>query len=120
MKQKRKKRPDPAARDVIRSGSFLAPMAQWVPLAAAASKPKFDEVMAVFEKWIDREFRRLRIQSGDYDELARKLRPHGLIRGAGEDAKEFCWRVFLSRRRALTKPVNEAFRRPGRPARSST
>src|SRR4029453_5902397 len=118
MKQKGKKRREPTAADVIRSASFVAPMRRWGTLAAAVSNPKYTEVMIAFEKLIEEEFTRLRIRPGDYDELARKLRPHGLTREEGEDAKEFCWRVFLSRRRALNKPLEQAFRRPGRPRRS--
>jgi len=117
MEQESDKRHGPTARDVIKSGSFRAPMAQWVTLAAAVSKPRYDEHMAAFEEWIDGEFKRLKVQPGNYDELVRMLRPHGLTRKKNESAKDFCRRVLLVRRRATNKSLEQAFRRPGRRAR---
>jgi hypothetical protein len=116
MEQGNEKPRGPTAQDVIKSGSFLARMDNWKSLAAAVSKPSFDTHMAAFEKWIEREFTRLRVQPGNYDELARKLASAGLARGENESAKDYCQRTFL-RRPALNKPLDKAFRPPGRPPR---
>jgi hypothetical protein len=116
MKRKSKKRLEPTARDVIKSSSFLAPMARWVTLAAAVSKPRFDEYIAAFDEWVEREFPRLHVQPGNYDELERKLSRLrlGLTRGRNESTRDFCRRVLLLRRPASDKPLEEAFRPPGR------
>lgn len=118
MKRDRVNRRAPTARQVITCGpAFLAPMAQWKPLAAAVSKAEFDEHMAAFDKFVEQEFRRLGVEPGNYDELARKLSRHELTRGKDESAKDFCQRVLLRRRRAVDKPLDQAFRRPGRRTR---
>ena len=119
MKQKTDSRRAPTARDVIKSGSFLAPMHKWVTLAAAVSQPRFDEHMAAFKEWIEGEFRRFRVQPGNYDELARKLAPLSLTCWENESAMDYCQRVLLLRRPATDNPLEEAFKRPGRPRRKS-
>src|SRR5262245_51817967 len=118
MEQDGEERPAPNACDVIKSGPFLGSIDEWVRLAAARSKPRFDEHMVGFERFIRREFLRFGIQPGNYEELLPKLALNGLVRHRNnESAKNACLRLLL-RRPALNKPLAEAFRPPGRPPRT--
>jgi hypothetical protein len=87
-------------------------MSKWKPLAAAVSKASFDEHIAAFGQYIERARIRRQIELQD-DEFARKISPLGLARGADESSKDYYRRVLL-RRPATNKPLDEAFRPPGR------
>src|SRR5262245_59297947 len=72
--------------DVIKCGSFLAPMAQWKPIAAAVSKPEFDTEILRAETWQLKLFEHHNIKPGDYDALAIVIKWQGLKRKKGESA----------------------------------
>lgn len=87
----------PTFRDVIKSGSFAAPMTNWVTLAAAVSKPEFDGQLRRALDWEVKQFRRYGVDVGDYEALARRIRPNGLVRKKNESAEAFCRRIFMRR-----------------------
>jgi hypothetical protein len=95
-------------------------MWRWKPLASAVSQAHFDAHMAAFEAYVERELIKCGAQPGDYDEFARQLgnKRTGLTREEGESSKDFCRRVLLQRRPAADKPLDEAFRPPGRRPRA--
>src|SRR5262245_5517509 len=104
MKQSRQRGRVVTLADVIRSGSFFAPMAQWVSLAAAVSKSDFDDEVRRTKAWEFKLFKALSIEPDNYDALAPVMKRHGLKQRRGESAEAFCKRVFCRRLPSWNKP----------------